>query len=65
VPGLRGVGVVVVALLLDFLLSSGLLPVLPEEDFVQQVVLRHQRLQGSGYGRPLRRFGEPSVDWVE
>jgi hypothetical protein len=57
--------VVVVALLLDFLLGSGLLPVLPEEDFVQQAVLRHQRLRGSGYGGPLRRFGEPSVDWVE
>jgi hypothetical protein len=28
VPGPRGVGVVVVALLLDFLLGSGLLPVL-------------------------------------
>jgi hypothetical protein len=51
-PGLRGVGVVVVALLLDFLLGSGLLPVLPEEDLVQQAVFRHQRLRGSGYGRP-------------
>jgi hypothetical protein len=65
VPGLRGVGVVVVALLLDFLLGSGLLPVLPEEDFVQQATLLHQRLRGSGYGRPSRRSGEPSVDWVE
>jgi hypothetical protein len=58
-------GVVVVALLLDSLLGSGLLPVLPEEDFVQQAALQHQRLRGSGYGRPSRRFGEPSVDWVE
>jgi hypothetical protein len=58
------VGVVVVALLLDFLLGSGLLPVLPE-DFVQQAAVQHQWLQGSGYGRPLRCFGEPSVDWVE
>jgi hypothetical protein len=65
VPGLRGVGVVVVALLLDFLLSSGLLPVLLVEDFALQAALRHQRLQGSGYGRPLRRFGEPSVYWIE
>jgi hypothetical protein len=51
-PGLRGVGVVVVALLLDSLLGSGLLPVLPEEDLVQQAVLQHQRLRGSGYKRP-------------
>jgi hypothetical protein len=65
VPGLRGVGVAVVVLLLDFLLGSGLLPVLPKEDFVQQAAFRHQRLQGSGYGRPLRRSGEPSVDWVK
>jgi hypothetical protein len=56
---------VVVALLLDFLLGSGLLPVLLEEDFVQQAALRHQRLRGSGYGRPSRRSGEPSVDRVE
>jgi hypothetical protein len=46
------VGVVVVALLLDFLLGSGLLLALLEEDFVQQAVLWHQRLRGSGYGRP-------------
>jgi hypothetical protein len=59
------VGVVVVVLLLDFLLGSGLLLVLPEGDFVQQAVLRHQRLRGSGYGRLSRRFGEPSVDWVK
>jgi hypothetical protein len=64
-PGLRGVRVVVVALLLDFLLGSGLLPVLLEEDFVQPAALRHQRRRGSGYGRPSRRSGEPSVDWVE
>jgi hypothetical protein len=57
--------VVVVALLLDFLLGSGLLSILPEEDFVQQAVLRHQWLRGSGYGRPSRRSGEPSVDWVK
>jgi hypothetical protein len=58
-------GVVVVALLPDFLLGSGLLLVLPEEDLVQQAALRHQRLRGSGYGRPSRRSGDPSVDWVE
>jgi hypothetical protein len=57
--------VVVIALLLGFLLSSGLLLVLLVEDFALQAALRHQRLQGSGYGRPLRCFGEPSVDWVE
>jgi hypothetical protein len=45
------VGVVVVVLLLDFLLGSGLLLVLPEEDSVQQAVLWHQQLRGSGYGR--------------
>jgi hypothetical protein len=65
VPALRGVGVVVVALLLGFLLGSGLLLVLLVEDFALQAALRHQRLQGSGCGRPLRYFGEPSVDWVE
>jgi hypothetical protein len=64
-PGLRGVGVVVVALLLDFLHGSGSLPVPLEEDFVQQAALQHQRRRGSGYGMPLRRSGEPSVDWVE
>jgi hypothetical protein len=58
-------GVVVVAFLLDFLLGSGLLPVLPEEGLVQQAVLRHQRLRGSGYGRPSRRSGESPVDWVD
>jgi hypothetical protein len=65
VPGLRGVGVVVVALLLDFLLGPGLLPVLPEEGLVQQAVLWHQRLRGSGYGRPSRHSGESPVDWVD
>jgi hypothetical protein len=59
------VGVVVVALLLDFLLGSGLLPALPEEGLVQQAVLRHQRLRGFGYGRPLRPSGESLVDWVD
>jgi hypothetical protein len=57
--------VVAVALLLDFLLGSGLLLVLPEEDSVQQAGLWHQQLRGSGCGRPSRRSGEPSVDWVE
>jgi hypothetical protein len=56
---------VVVALLLGFLLGSGLLLVLLVEDFALQAALRHQRLQGSGCGRSLRCFGEPSVDWVE
>jgi hypothetical protein len=45
------VGVVVVVLLLDLLLGSGLLLVLPEEDSIQQAVLWHQQLRGSGYGR--------------
>jgi hypothetical protein len=65
VPGLRGVGVVVVVLLLDFLLGSGLLPILPEGGLVQQAVLRHQRQRGSGYGGPSWRSGESPVDWVD
>ena len=55
----------VVVALLDFLLCSGLLPVLPEEGSTHQAVLLHQRLQGSGCGRPSYRLGKPSVDWVE
>jgi hypothetical protein len=62
-PSLRGVGLVVVALL-DLLPGSGLLPVLLEEGLVQQAVLRHQRLRGSGYGWPSRRSGGSPVDWV-
>jgi hypothetical protein len=65
VPSLRGVGVVVVALLLDFLLGFGLLLVLPEEGFVQQAAVQHQWLQGSGYGRPSRRSGGSPVDRVD
>jgi hypothetical protein len=57
--------VVVVPLLLDFLLGSGLLPVPLEEDFVQRAALRHNQRRGSCYGTPLRCSGEPSVDWVE
>jgi hypothetical protein len=57
--------VVVVAPLLDFPLGPGLLLVLPEEGLVQQAALRHQRLRGSGYGRPSRRSGESPVDWVD
>jgi hypothetical protein len=56
---------VVVALLLDFPLGSGLLPILPGEDLVQRAALRHQWLRGSGYGRPSRRSGESPVDWVD
>ena len=55
-------GVVVAVVLLDFPLYSGSLSVLPEEDSAHQAVLLHQRLQGSGCGRPLYRFGKPSVD---
>ena len=63
-PGLRGVVVVAVALL-DFPHCSGSLPILPEEDSAHQAVLLHQRLQGSGCGKPSYRFGKPSVDGVE
>ena len=50
-----------VALLLGFLLRSGLLPVRP----VRQAVFPRKGLQGSDCGRLLNRVGKTSVDWVE
>ena len=59
-PGRRVVEVAV-----DFLLHFGSLRPLQGEGSVHQAELLHRQLQGSGYGRPLYRFGKPSADRKE